>query len=223
MEGQEQAILFDLDGTILDTLTDLHLSVNYALSQAGMPARSVDEVRSFIGNGARKLIEKSVKANATTVETNSVYNTFIDYYGCHSADNTKPYPEISEAIEQLYKQGYSIGVVTNKPHSDAVKLIDKHFGNIFSVVVGQQNGVPAKPNRDMMIVAMEKLGAESAIYIGDSEVDVQFAKNAEAVIIAVTWGFRSKQELIAVGADVIVDNVADMVQEIAKCLDKKSQ
>ncbi len=208
------AILFDLDGTILDTLTDLHLSVNHALNMAGLPERTVQEVRAFVGNGAKKLIERAIGKNATDKQLETVYNYFIAHYGEHSADHTVPYYGVVEAITSLKSNGYKVGVVTNKPHKDATALIAKHFGNLFGVVLGQQADIPAKPNRQMMDKALAELNAKNVVYVGDSEVDVQFAHNAKTALVAVSWGFRSKAQLAQAGATIICDNASDMLQAI---------
>ncbi|MFI3229445.1 MAG: HAD-IA family hydrolase [Bacillota bacterium] len=208
-------ILFDLDGTLLDTLTDLHKSVNYVLSAHSMPERSVQEVRSFVGNGAKKLIERAVQDGTSEQKTANVLADFLDYYGEHNSDNTMPYEGIMHLVSALKNAGYKLGVVTNKPHKDAHPLVLKHFGASFDVIIGQRDGVPAKPACDMMYIAKKELQADNVIYVGDSEVDVKFASNAEVPCVLVSWGFRTKQELVQAGATTIIDTVAALYDVLA--------
>ncbi len=211
-------IIFDLDGTILDTLTDLHKSVNYVLNEHNMPERSVQEVRSFVGNGAKKLIERAVQVGTSEQKVAEILADFLDYYGEHNSDNTMPYEGILPLVSALKEAGYKLGVVTNKPHKDAYPLVIKHFGTSFDVIIGQRDGVPAKPACDMMNIAQKELDANRIIYVGDSEVDVSFARNAEVDCILVSWGFRTKKELFEAGATVIVDTAKALFDVLTTAL-----
>ncbi len=216
-------VLFDLDGTILDTLTDLHSSVNYVLREAGMAERSVQEVRSFVGNGAKKLIESAVECGTSEQKMFEILAAFLAYYGEHNSDNTKPYEGVLEVVSALKKSGIKMGVVTNKPHKDAVPLVAKCFGDAFSVVLGQQDSTAKKPERDMMIIAQNMLEVGSVIYVGDSEVDVQFAQNSQVDCVAVSWGFRTKRELESAGATIIVESAEELMRILTTKLQIKCQ
>ena len=208
------AVIFDLDGTLTDTLGDLRNSVNYALNQFGFPERSLDEVRSFVGNGVRKLIYLSVPENTSEEVSEKCLDVFKEYYKDHSLVETKPYDRIIEMIEKLRNDGVKTAVVTNKMHEAAEDIVRIFFGNLIDVTLGQVDGVAQKPQPDGINLVLEKLGVskEKAVYVGDSEVDCITAKNAEIPCIGVTWGFRDKDVLIENGADIIVDSPEDIIK-----------
>lgn len=190
----EIAMIFDLDGTLLDTLQDLHDAVNYALAQFGYPARTLEEVRQFVGEGAGKLMERAVPEGA---DPEPVLSTFRTYYAAHTQVKTRPYPGIPQALEILRRK-YPLAVVSNKP-DEAVKILGKaYFPSLYAR--GEAPDCPRKPNAAMVHKTMEALGVKGCIYIGDSQVDVETAKNAGVPCLSVTWGFRDLDCLRAAGA-----------------------
>lgn len=201
------AIIFDLDGTLTDTLEDLKNSVNYALGEFGFPKRTLDEVRRFVGNGVRKLIYLSVPEGTSEEIAEQCLLVFKEYYKNNSLVKTKPYDGIVPMLESLKKQGIKTAVVTNKMHEAAADIVRIFFDGLIEVTVGQIDGVAQKPQPDGIYLALEKLGVprERAVYVGDSEVDCITAKNAGIPCIGVTWGFRDRAVLTENGADFIID------------------
>jgi phosphoglycolate phosphatase len=183
----KKGILFDLDGTLLDTLADLTDSVNYALAQFGCPPRTQDEVRDFIGNGARQLIHLSLPGKADDPDTDQVLACYQQYYKTHSRIKTRPYPGVVETLQTLAAK-YPVAIVSNKPDAATKILCREFFGDIYAR--GEDADCPRKPAPDMLYKAMEAVGADSCVYVGDSEVDVLTAANAGAECLSVTWGFR---------------------------------
>lgn len=202
-------VIFDLDGTVLDTLGDLCNSVNYALKSYNLPERSLDEVRTFVGNGIRRLIDLSVPENTALSVTDSVFDAFKAHYKEHSSDNTKPYDGIAELLGELKEKGILTAVVSNKAHFAVKDLADRYFDGLFSYVSGEKEGIPRKPAPDMVQNAIEFFGvsSEDAVYVGDSEVDIMTAKNCGIDSIIVTWGFRDKEILINSGAKILADDI----------------
>ena len=182
-------ILFDLDGTLLDTLEDLKDSVNHTLRSLGYPERTLEEVRRFVGNGARRLIDQAVPEGADGEEA---FNLFKPYYDAHCQIKTKPYDGIPEALESL-KAKYPMAIVSNKPDSAVKALCADYFPGMYAL--GEAPGCPRKPAPDMVFKAMEAIGVERCIYVGDSEVDVLTAKNAGMPCLSVLWGFRDREEM----------------------------
>ncbi len=202
-----KAVIFDLDGTLTDTLEDLKNSVNYALREFGYPERSLDEIRSFVGNGVRRLVYLSVPENTNDETAESCLNVFKEYYKEHSLIKTKPYDGIVEMLKCLKNQGIKTAVVTNKMHTAAEDIVKLFFDGLIDATVGQVDGIAQKPEPDGIFNALEKLGVskDAAVYVGDSEVDCITAKNAGLPCIGVTWGFRDKSVLEENGADFIVN------------------
>ena len=196
MSPLKTGILFDLDGTLLDTLQDLTDSVNYTLSQYGFPGRTQEEVRNFVGNGARRLIALSVPEGQDAL-VDGVLKTYQDYYATHSKIKTAPYKGILEALAVL-KEKCPIAIVSNKPDGAVKTLCKEFFGDVFAL--GETQGCPRKPAPDMRYKAMKEIGVDRFIYVGDSEVDVLTANNAGMPCLSVTWGFRDEELLIASGA-----------------------
>ena len=185
-------ILWDLDGTLLDTMEDLADAVNHALDRCGYPLRTLEEIRSFVGGGAKCLLEQSVPAGA---DARPAQEYFWDYYSVHCQDKTKPYPGITDVLDVL--KHYPMAIVSNKP-DDAVKpLCAEHFPGIYAL--GERTDCPKKPAPDMVLKAMADIGVESCIYVGDSEVDVLTARNVGVPCLSVLWGFRSREEIEKVG------------------------
>lgn len=211
-----KAVIFDLDGTLLDTLKDLQLSVNYALNLHSMPERSLDEVRRFVGNGIAKLIERSVTNATSKEECAAVLEDFKAYYAVHNSDNTVPYDGICEMLENLNKAGIKTAVVTNKIDSAAKKLCDEMLG--IDVAIGDSPERKKKPSPDSVYEALDLLGVSigDAVYVGDSDVDIETAKNAGMDCISVTWGFRDKMYLKKCGAAVFADAPYELENLICK-------
>lgn len=208
-----KAVIFDMDGTILNTLEDLKNATNYSLRQFGMPERSLEEVRMFVGNGIRKLVERAVPSGTPKEKIAQVFDVFLEYYEIHSADNTSPYPGILELVEKLKKSGIKTAVSTNKADVPAQELGREYFNGIFDLIVGQQDGLKVKPAPDSVnkILSILDIQKKDAIYIGDSDVDVQTAKNSGLDFIGVSWGFRGREFLEKNGAKNIVDNANEIL------------
>lgn len=211
-----QLAIFDLDGTLLNTLEDLADSVNYIMKQFGYPERTLTEVRSFVGNGIRKLIERSAPEDATSEEIDRMFEEFKVYYGEHCADKTKPYEGIRELLDDMQKQGIKLAVVSNKADYAVKTLCEQYFPGIFDEAVGERTGIARKPAPDTVNEVLKMLQTEKskAVYIGDSEVDVQTARNAELDCIAVDWGFRDAEVLKAAGAEKIASTPAEVVKHM---------
>ena len=206
-------ILWDLDGTLLDTLQDLADGTNYALREHGLPERSLSEIRQFVGNGARNLITRAVEGRA---DVDTVLASFHTYYNVHCQDKTAPYPGIPEVLAQLGER-YPMAIVSNKPDSAVKPLCAQYFPGIYAR--GEIAGCPRKPAPDMVYAAMEAIGAEKCIYIGDSEVDVATAKNAGMPCLSVLWGFRDRDVMVNAGAKHFCEKVEDLprlIEEIIK-------
>ena len=182
-------ILWDLDGTLLDTLEDLTDGVNFAMDAFGYPRRSRVEVRRFVGNGARMLISRAAPQGA---DVDAVLAVFHEYYDVHCQDKTAPYPGIMEALAEL-GQRFPMAIVSNKPDAAVKQLCRRYFPGIHAC--GERAGIPRKPAPDMVLAAMKDMGMERCIYVGDSEVDVETAKNAGVPCLSVLWGFRDKEEI----------------------------
>lgn len=201
-----QLVIFDLDGTLLDTLEDLADSANYVMETFGYPQRTLAEVRSFVGNGIRKLLERSAPKDTSSEEIDRMFEEFKEYYGLHCADKTKPYDGIMGLLENLKKQGVKLAVVSNKADYAVKALCEQYFAGIFDEAVGERVGIARKPAPDTVneVIKNLKIEKSKAVYIGDSEVDVQTARNAELDCIAVDWGFRDASVLKEAGAEIIV-------------------
>ena len=214
-----QTAVFDLDGTLLNTLEDLHLSTNAALAAHGMPPHSLDDVRRFVGNGIRKLIERAVPVGTTAAEQEAVYQDFCAHYAAHCEDHTGPYPGVPELLAHLRAAGVRLAVVSNKGVSNkgdfaVQELVARQFPGAFDAVLGENEaaGIHKKPAPDMVEAALARMGAthDGLVYIGDSEVDVQTAANVGCPCISCTWGFRGVDDLLAAGATTLVDTPAEL-------------
>lgn len=206
-------VIFDMDGTILDTLDDLADSVNYALNAEGYPLRSIDEVRCFVGNGIRKLIERSVPNGTELQNIDNVHRRFTEYYTEHCADKTKPYEGIIRLIDNLHKNGCKTAVVSNKANYAVQSLCSQYFEEKFDMAVGEQQPIyNKKPAPDLVNLVMKKLNVSACdtVYIGDSDVDIMTAANAGIECIIVDWGFRSREFLIEKGAEKIVSSASEL-------------
>ena len=210
--------IFDLDGTILDTLEDLYLSINASLASSNFPARTRDEVKSFIGNGVPKLIERSAPAGATEAQKEKLYADFTAHYALHCADNTRPYEGIPELLGRLKDAGVLLAVVSNKDDYAVKDLCRQYFDGYFQAAVGGKADVRKKPAPDTVNEVLASLGvrAEEAVYIGDTGVDIETARNAGMDCISVSWGFRDLAHLKANGATCILDRAEEIFEKIKK-------
>ena len=209
-------VIFDLDGTLLNTLDDLHAAVNHALREMGFPERTVDEVRRFIGNGVVKLMERATPDGTDAITNAESLDIFREYYLEHMSDTTAPYEGITGMLGKLKEKGIKTAVVSNKLHSAVVGLCEETFPGLIDVALGVNTEEERKPAPVNVFRAIEQLNGEKCytIYIGDSEVDVQTAKNADLPCIGVTWGFRDEDELRRAGADFIAGNVCEVMDII---------
>ena len=203
------AILFDLDGTLLNTLDDLADATNAALAHFDCAGRTTDEVRQFVGNGAERLIRLALPGNADDPAVSDVLAYFKDYYAAHSQVKTRPYDGIPEALIEVQTE-FPVAIVSNKPDNAVKILCSQYFGDVFAL--GESSACPRKPAPDMVHKAMEAIGADRCIYVGDSEVDVLTAKNAGVPCLSVLWGFRDKEVLVEAGADNFCENPKDLLK-----------
>lgn len=204
--------VFDMDGTILDTLEDLKDSTNFALEKCGYPTRSYDEVRRFVGNGIRKLIERAVPEGLTVEQIDRVHEVFTEHYKVHCADKTKAYDGIKPLLEKLRANGVKTAVVSNKADYGVQELCKEYFDGLFDYAIGEREGIRRKPAPDSVNEALRVLGMSKseAVYIGDSDVDFETAKNAELPCISVLWGFRDEEFLREKGATLFVHDPAEI-------------
>ena len=209
------AILFDLDGTLLNTLEDLTDATNAALRHFGCPQRSMEEVRNFVGNGAERLIRLALPGKDNDPEVSEVLSWYKDFYAAHSQIKTRPYDGVLEAL-QAVKEAFPVAVVSNKPDNATKLLCKQYFGDVFAL--GESSRCPRKPAPDMVRQAMAAIGADSCIYVGDSEVDVLTAKNAGVPCLSVLWGFRDRDTLLEAGAEHFCENPADLLKTLKEMI-----
>ncbi|MBQ8948982.1 MAG: HAD-IIIA family hydrolase [Prevotella sp.] len=207
--------IFDLDGTLLDTLGDLAASVNYALRQHGMPEHSLDDVRRFVGNGVRLLMERAVPDGAANPLFEEAFATFRRYYMDHALDTTRPYDGIPETLAELHKRGCHIAVVSNKMMAATRELCHHFFPDTVEVAIGEHEaeGIRKKPAPDTVLAALHELGVgkDEAVYVGDSDVDIETARNAGIPCISVLWGFRDRDFLLQHGARHFVSTPKELL------------
>ena len=208
--------IFDMDGTILDTLDDLADTMNYCLGKYQMPERSINEIRHFVGDGIHKLVERAVQEGTEPVIIEKVFASFNEYYKDHCAIKTKPYAGIEKVIEWLRNNGVKTAIVSNKADYAVKSLCEKYFNGLFDYCVGDREGQRRKPYPDSVHTVMEYFGAEpkAVVYIGDSEVDYQTAHNAGVDVIMVGWGFRDEEYLLSIGARPVIHYPEEIVSEI---------
>lgn len=213
-----EVIVFDLDGTLLDTLADLHASVNAALEKFSFPCRTQEEVRAFVGNGIALLMKRAIGKETPVFD--EALAAFKTHYGEHCADKTRPYAGIVPLLEELRARGIRTAVVSNKADFAVKKLAEHYFGGLLSAAVGEdeEHGIRKKPAPDSLFSVLEALGADKSktAYVGDSEVDIQTAKNAGVDCISVTWGFKDREFLIGHGASVLIDSPDEILKYCKK-------
>lgn len=216
----KKLIIFDLDGTLLDTIVDLATATNQALARHGYPTHETDAYRFFVGNGINKLFERALPEEKRSEENiQKIRSAFIPFYNVHNADLSRPYPGIPELLRALQEQGMQLAVASNKYHEATRKLVHQFFPEInFTEVFGQREGVPSKPHPQVVFEIMEKIQANASetIYVGDSCVDMETGKNAGVTTIGVSWGFRPRTELEAYHPDFIADQASDLLQLLSE-------
>lgn len=209
-----ELIVFDMDGTILDTLEDLKNTMNYTLKLHNMPERTLDEIRSFVGNGIHRLIELAVVEGTCSEKIDEIHKDFMKHYEVHCADFTRPYNGVKDLIKNLRNRGYKTAVVSNKADAAVQDLCIQYFPGLFDLAIGERPEIAKKPAADMVNLALEQLqvSKENAVYIGDSDVDVATARNSNLDMIAVDWGFRTRKFLMEQGAETIVSNPEEILE-----------
>lgn len=200
-------IIFDLDGTLLDTLTDLTDSLNYALAAHHQPVHTPEQVRQMLGNGLQALLRQALPADTPETLQQEIFQTLQQYYHVHHNDHTQPYTGIIDLLRHLRATGHRLAIVSNKPHQDAVALAEQHFHGLIDCTIGeQQPHIPRKPAPQMLLNTITRLNATRPVYVGDSEIDIQTANNANVPVVSVAWGFRSPDQLRASHAATIVES-----------------
>ena len=214
----KKLVIFDLDGTLLDTIADLAESANYALKQLGYPTHDVETIRTYVGNGINKLLERALPLHEQTEENvMRMRSHFVPYYDIHNADLSTPYPGIVSLLEDLQAKGILIAVASNKYQKATVKLVKQYFPNIdFIEILGQREGINVKPDPSIVFDILQKanLSKENVLYVGDSGVDMQTAINAEVDALGVTWGFRPRAELESFQPMGLIDKAEDLLEFI---------
>ena len=215
-----QTIIFDMDGTILNTLTDITISVNHALKLKGCKPVTEDQVRLAVGNGAKKLIERISPSHFTEEDKMELFSLYQDYYDQHSEVHTGPYEGILPLLKTLKSYGFKLAVVSNKYQHLVEKLNETIFESLFDVAIGETKGIPIKPAPDMVYLALERLNTKNteALFVGDAEPDMQTAINASVLSVGVTWGFRTKEILLAHGAAYIIskpEQLLEVMEEVS--------
>ncbi len=208
-------IVFDLDGTLLNTLDDLANGVNYTLEKFGYPTHEIEKYKYFVGNGMKNLINRAVPEEIKNTEIEKdILTAFMEYYSAHSTDLTRPYDGVEDMIDALKDRGIKIGMVTNKAHNAAIDIMEKYFSGKFDYVLGQSEKFPLKPNPASAIFVCETLGCtpENSIFVGDSGVDMETGKNGGFLPVGVLWGFRDKDELISNGAKAVISHPAELLK-----------
>ena len=212
-------IIFDLDGTLLNTLSDLAHSVNYALEKCGFPVHAIETYKYFIGDGINKLLERTLPENQqTTQNITRLKERFLAYYDAHNVDYTEPYEGIHDLLKTLQSKGFMLAVASNKYQTATEKLIRRFFPDIsFTALFGQREGVPIKPDPAIVydILRVAEVSADETLYVGDSGIDMLTAANSGAISVGVTWGFRSQSELEAAGAKYMAETTAGILTLLA--------
>lgn len=207
--------IFDLDGTLLSTLNDLAASTNYALRWARIPERTIEEIRMFVGNGVKLLMERAIPNGSNNPKFEETYAKFREHYMEHNLDTTCPYEGIPELLRELKRRGKKLAIVSNKFYAATQDLAKHFFPDTIEVSIGERETIRKKPAPDTVLEALRQLGApkEGAVYIGDSDVDIMTAKNCELPCISVLWGFRDRDFLIQHGGTIFVNKPSEILGE----------
>lgn len=208
--------IFDLDGTLLSTLNDLASSTNYALRWAGMPERTIEEVRMFVGNGVKLLMERAIPEGVNNPKFEETYAKFREHYMEHNLDTTRPYDGVPELLHELKRRGKHLAIVSNKFYAATQDLAKHFFPDTIEVAIGERENIRKKPAPDTVLEALRQLNVskEDAVYIGDSDVDIMTAKNCGLPCISVLWGFRDKDFLIEHGGSLFVDKPIEILNSL---------
>ncbi len=212
-----KAVLFDLDGTLADSLVDLADGVNRALEGCGYPTHPVDAFKYFVGDGIPKMIERALPESERNADrVNELKDIFLPYYAEHYADNTYAYSGMPELIADLKQRGFIVAVVTNKEQNMANEVVTSLYGNVFDLIFGKRDGIPAKPDPTAALMAMRELGVRpcECVFLGDSGMDVATAVNSGAVPVGELWGFRQRDELLENGARFIIEKPSELLELI---------
>ena len=211
-------VIFDMDGTLLDTIEDITDSVNYVLKKNGYPIHTVDEVKHMVGSGSAVLIERALEGGRENPDFGRIFSEYSEYYEAHCNIKTGPYKHIPSLLRELKSRGYKLAIVSNKPMAAVKELRDSYFGDCVEVAIGVSDNLRRKPYPDECIAAMEALGSkkEDCIYVGDSEIDHRTAVNFGVPCISCLWGFRTKQELIDAGAgeNIFVEDPLQILEHV---------
>lgn len=208
--------IFDLDGTLLSTLNDLASSTNYALRWAGMPERTIEEVRMFVGNGVKLLMERAIPEGVNNPKFEETYAKFREHYMEHNLDTTRPYDGVPELLHELKRRGKHLAIVSNKFYAATQDLAKHFFPDTIEVAIGERENIRKKPAPDTVLEALRQLNVskEDAVYIGDSDVDIMTAKNCGLPCISVLWGFRNKDFLIEHGGSLFVEKPIEILSRL---------
>lgn len=208
--------IFDLDGTLLSTLNDLASSTNYALRWAGMPERTIEEVRMFVGNGVKLLMERAIPEGVNNPKFEETYAKFREHYMEHNLDTTRPYDDVPELLHELKRRGKHLAIVSNKFYAATQDLAKHFFPDTIEVAIGERENIRKKPAPDTVLEALRQLNVskEDAVYIGDSDVDIMTAKNCGLPCISVLWGFRDKDFLIEHGGSLFVEKPIEILSRL---------
>lgn len=211
-------IIFDLDGTLLNTLEDLTNSVNYVMEQYDLPMHTIGEIRSYVGNGAAKLIERAIPHGMDNPAYEEMLEAFRAHYALHCEDKAAPYEGVMELLSSLKQSGYRLAIVSNKPDRAVKQLYRKHFAEYVQEAIGESAEIKKKPAPDMVYRALADLSSDAsqAVYVGDSEVDLQTAANVPMPCISVTWGFRTREQLLTAGA--VEEKMINLPQDLPSLL-----
>jgi len=216
--SEKKVVIFDLDGTLLDTLQDLGDSLNRMLVHFGYPTHSYEAVKEMVGNGATVLTLRAIPGGEENPNAEECIAYFRANYNDKSNKKTKPYDGIIELLDRLKEKGIYTAVVTNKPHHAATAICEGFFGNKLDMVIGDREGVRRKPYPDSVFEVMDSLCAKDAVYVGDADTDIEVAKNAGIPSVSVTWGFRDRNFLVEHGAEVLVDNANELACSLSSLL-----
>ena len=218
MANKIRNIIWDMDGTLMDTLQDLAMAVNHALRKYNMPERTMEQIRRSVGNGVRRLVRLSVPDGEQNPQFQAVFDEFRNWYLLHCEDHTFPYEGIQNVLHELKSAGYRMAIVSNKLQEGIDELHRRWFSDTIDVAIGERPGIARKPAPDMVRLAMSELGASvgDSVYIGDSDVDLATARNSGLQCISVLWGFRTREELLQVGADCFAESPQDIKSIINK-------
>ncbi|MGN1084853.1 MAG: HAD family hydrolase [Lachnospiraceae bacterium] len=216
----KKAVIFDLDGTLLNTLEDLRTAVNLALRAKEYPERTLEQIRLAVGNGIRKLISRSVPAGTGPEEEEQIFQRFREEYQLHCSDTTAPYDGVTKLLHRLRTEGCLLAVVSNKADFAVQELVQQYFPGCFDAALGETEGFARKPAPDMVEEVLRRLGVEkkNAVYVGDSEVDIVTARNTGLFCISVTWGFRDRNVLTEYGAECFAKDTEELYAAVAERL-----